>query len=960
MDIRVNDRLHGFTVTRIRENSEIRGRMVEMTFDKTGTELVWIDNGEENKLFSITFRTLPENSTGVFHILEHSTLCGSKKFPVREPFVELLKSSMNTFLNAMTFQDKTMYPVSSRNDKDYMNLTEVYLDAVFAPRLLTDPNIFYQEGWHIEADENKEFSYKGVVFNEMKGAMSGADRVIAEKVNSMLYPDNSYGFNSGGDPACIPDLSYEMFCDTYRRFYHPSNAKVFLDGNVPLEKVLTLLEEYLSPFDKAPVPQPVMQCPKGGEDTIEFEVAANESLQNRSRLSLARLVGSWQDDKARILGLSLITDVLCGSNESPLKRAVLESGLAQDINMYIDDSNAQIQLETDIVNIKDGCEEQVKALVFDTLADLIGKGLDRDALTASLNRTAFRMREGQEPQGLIRCISALSGCWLFGGDPMEALVYDEAIHSLRTMIENGSLNRLAEEVLLTRENLVTVYAHPSFDAGEKLRQAEKARLDAVKAAMTEQEVNELNERNEKLTSWQATPDSEEALATLPTLTLKDVSSEPRHVETVCGEDEGVLTLFHPVNCHGIKYLNLYFNISDTKYEDLPALHFAGSLFGVLPTEKYDAQRLEQEIKNTFGRLTFLVSPRLTDIDKATGALQLQLHASVLDDNLDKAQELICEILFNTRFDCHDRIKEMILQEEEASKQAGAQAGHMIAITAAASHFSPIAAANEALSGYTGMQYLHALAADFEGGIGRFEQIYRSLASNAFCRARLTVSVSGTENTALSLLLSKLPEGEKAPEEIHYVSALPMKLGLRTPAQISFAVKSCTLRSCGFTYDGSMGVASNILTLAYLWNRVRVQGGAYGTGFRAAPGGAVFTYSYRDPTPDKSLQVYSEMGDFMRAFASSAPVIDNFIISTIAETEPLIGPREQGQTADNNYFSHITLERERAALKQMLAATPDKLCEFATVLDQYNEKGAVCVVGHDAALKACEGLEIFDL
>lgn len=959
MTLKIADRLHGFVVDNIRESAELRGNMVEMHYEKTGTRLCWIDNKEENKLFSITFKTLPENSTGVFHILEHSTLCGSKKYPVREPFVELLKSSMNTFLNAMTFPDKTMYPVSSRVDKDYLNLAGVYMDAVFAPRLLTDPNIFYQEGRHIEVDEEGNFTYKGVVFNEMKGAMSSADRLMGERLEQLLYRGSSYGFNSGGDPEEIPDLTYEKFVETYKRFYHPSNAYVFLDGDVPLEETLAMLDEYFSQFEKSenlPVVTPA--AGEACEDSICFEVNAEEDLTDKSRLCIGKIVADWTE-KEKLLAISVINDVLCGSNESPLKRAVLSSGLAQDMDLSIDDSVFQPMLELDLVNIKDGKEEELLNLIRETLKDIIGKGLDRDALEAGINRMEFRSREPEEPQGLIRCITAFSG-WLHGGDPMKYCTWDKDFAAVRGWLQDGTFDRLAKEIYLDESGLAVLHGIPSHTISDEKREKEAARLQAIKEGMTAEEIDALKKENAALEAWQKTPDSPEALATLPLLSISDVDPAPKLIKSIESIESGVKTVFHPVSCHGIHYIRFFYDLTDYSLEELQLLSLVCGFFTKLPTEKTNALLLEQKVKNSFGRLSFDIRSFSKGLDRGSCTPKLMVSCSVLDDKLDDALELLHEIMMTTDFSVYDRIREIIMQIEEESKQIAARGGHMLGITAAGSHFSSANAVTEMLSGYSSIQLIHSMAKDFDAYKERIAAISEKCVKETFVRSRLVVTVSGDTACDVSALTDKLPVGTPVPEKTVYSVDLPNPLGLCGTTQVSFAERSWNLDEMGLKFDGSMYVGANIISLCYLWNRVRVQGGAYGCGLRVTPAGGLDCYSYRDPSPDKTLTAYDEMGDFLRSLAGSDEDIEKYIISTVSGTDPLASPRDYGNMADTKYFNGVSYEEEKNNRTRMLSTTKEDLARFADVLDEFAKKGAVCVVGHAAALKECGNLTVLDI
>lgn len=958
MNYQSGDTLFGFTVNRVRKTEEIGGAMVELTHDKTGAQVVWIDNGETNKLFSITFKTLPEDSTGVFHILEHSTLCGSKKYPVREPFVELLKSSMNTFLNAMTGGDCTIYPVSSRNEQDYLNLAGVYMDAVFAPRILEDANIFYQEGRHIEQNDG-ELSFKGVVFNEMKGAMSGEERVSAQKLMSMIFEDNSYGFNSGGDPEVIPNLTYEQFIDTYRRFYHPSNARVFLDGNVPLDKTLILLDEYFSRYERAEtLPEIRYVPPKRREDSVYYEVAPEDNLAEKEHLSLGKIVGTWKD-RVKDLAVSVLCDVLAGSNEAPVKRAVLSSGLAQDFSMYIDGESAQSTLTVTVKGVRDGRSAEIISLIRDTAKELCENGIGRSALEASINRLEFTMREPEEPQGLIRLFNCL-GTWLYGGDPLTNLLKDDAFKALRAMLDDGGFESVLNELLVSEDGLNILHVLPSKTIGEEKREKENARLKEIAAGWSKEDWEENRVLNEKLVKWQQTPDSPEALSTLPMLSLDQVSDKPEYMETVESVSCGAKTLYHPANCHGIAHVNLYFAATDFTLDEISRLAMLKNLLGKLPTARHDAISLQEALKNDVGRLEFdfVCTARKDQNETCTPYFVARLSA--LEEKLPIAEKLLTEILMETSFDQTDRIREIVAQQELQVSQESVMVGHRIGLLGTLSHYSAKGAVNEALTGYTSIQSVHDFARSFDDRIDGFTRLARRLQKETLCRARLTVSVTGAKEISVDKLISSFAEGTPVDAERAFKTSLPMRMGIRIPAQVNFAEQGASLESLGYKFNARYRVAANILSLSYLWNVVRVQGGAYGTGFIAGNDGSIVTYSYRDPTPARTLEINAGMEDFIRELAGSDEPLDKYIISTIASTEPLISPREEGSQADVSYLSGYTYEDKLANRRDMLTMTKTELNDFRAIVRDFATKGAVCVVGFADALAAIDGLELFDI
>ncbi len=955
MSLTAGMKLHGFTVDRVRQVAELSANLVEMSHDKTGAQLVWVDNGESNKLFSIAFKTLPEDSTGVFHILEHSVLCGSDKFPVKEPFVELLKSSMNTFLNAMTFPAKTMYPVSSRNDQDFMNLTEVYLGAVFAPAIRHNKNIFYQEGWHIEMDgPDATPTYKGVVFNEMKGAMSSVDEVIMEGMLAAAYPDTCYGFNSGGDPRVIPELTYEKYMSMYNRYYHPSNSRIWLDGAVPLDRVLEMIDEYLSRFERSDEKHVIaMQQPRACEKTQYYEVSEADGTDNKAMLTLGKIIGTWQD-VTRCYAADILADAIAGSNEAPLKRAVMSAGLCQDMHMEAESSIAQPGMMLTVKNIDPANAPAIRELIRKTCIELCEKGLDKTDLLASINRYEFRVREPNEPAGLMRNIMALN-TWLHDGDPLTYLVYDEAFAELRAMVENGGFEKLLYDLLVKEDDMVVLHTLPSTTLGEELRAEEAAKLEAISAKWTEDDKAAVLKLNEELHAWQQTADSPEQLATLPVLDLSEVSPDPMLLHTEESTVDGTTVLYHKAATNGIVHLNYYFRLTDCTLAELTALSGLNALLGKLPTKRHSAAELQQTIKLHLGRLNFSVENK--EKAKCTDAATpvLRVICSVMADKIDLAKDLIHEILTETDFTQVEKIREIVLQQAEYARQYCIGGGHVLAINAAGSHYSASGAVSEALGGYSSVKHGLDLAADFDARIADHVALAESKLSAAVCKARLVLSVTANEPIDVAPILADYPAGTPVAPTANYVTDVPMKRGIRIPAQIGYGVLASDL---GREWDESGRVAANILSLGYLWNVIRVQGGAYGCGLRLGSSAAV-AYSYRDPTPARSLQMYRGAADFLREFVASGERIDKFVISTISETEPLMSPRDEGAVADGRWFAGRTEADLRQQRAEILATDGEKLLSWCATLEHMAKTGAVAVVAHEEALKACEaeGIEI---
>ena len=956
---KIGDTYKGFTVTRIRENRELHGRMVELVYEKTGTEICWLDNGELNKTFSIAFKTVPENSTGVFHILEHSVLCGSEKYPVKEPFVELIKSSLNTFINAITFPDKTMYPVCSRNDRDYLNLMGVYLDAVLAPRILTDPNIFYQEGRHIEQAEDGSLSYKGVVFNEMKGAMSSQDDVIEEGITSLLFPDTCYGFNSGGDPAVIPDLTYEQFVETYKRFYHPSNARVYLDGAVPVAEAFELIGDYLDRFERSTVlPEIALQIPKAAEATLDFAVDPDETLENKGFLCLGKIVGTWEDRTA-ISAMKVLNNAIAGSNESPMKRAILSAGLAEEAEFSISDYTAQPFFTITLKNVADGKEEEVKALIRATAEKMLAEGLDKEAIEASLNRYAYDCKDVPEPQGLERAIDMLN-TWLHGGDPMTCLVWDERIAQLRTMLSGDGFENILKQLYLDDSALVTLKGRPSHTYAQELTDAEEKRLAETAAAWTEEDRAANALLNEKLLAWQQTPDSAEALATMPQLPLSEIGEDIDFTPTVESKIDGVTTLYHPVAANGIVHTNLYFDLGNWPLEKVTALDLMLSMFGSMETECHSARELEKLQKNVVGGfgmgLTAFPYKDHTDICRPA----LNVSCSFLRDKQGEAEKLIREIMLGTRFNA-DRVKEKLIQKLERRKASIPDSGQMYGRARVAAHYGALGAFNEMMIGYSAVRYLKQTAVgDFDRFFAGMEEMYDLLKKEVLVRSRLTVSVTSDEPADMKTLIGSLPEGEPATAAVSYRLDLPMREGFCTTGRAGYSVQAAQLQDFGIPYDGSMRVAMHAASYGYLWNTVRVQGGAYGTGISAGMNGMVTSYSFRDPTPARSLKMNGTISDYIRELTAGDEPLEKFIIATIGEMEPLDTPDRKGIKADGLWFSGRTKGELLEERKQVLATDREKLLGLCEMFDRFAAEGAVCVTGYEDQLKDCGELSRIEI
>lgn len=943
----INEKKYGFTVTKIREESV--GEFIEMRHDKTGAQLAWLNNGEENKLFSVSFKTVPGDDTGVFHILEHSVLGGSKSYPVKDPFLYLLKSSMNTFLNAMTFPDKTMFPVASRNNTDFMNLTRVYLDAVFKPSIYDEPNIFYQEGCHIEWKGSGEPAYKGVVFNEMKGAVSSVDERIDEEILRMLFPDSCYRFVSGGLPEAIPDLKYEDFIEAHCRFYHPSNSYFYLDGDVNIDEILGLIDEYLCEYE-ADLNQPEikMQTPvKTAEKAAYYEISPDESEENRTHLAMGKIIASW-DEREKIYAYSVLCEALAGSNDAPFSRAMLDTGLCLDVSLDISDGIQQPYGVLTISNIN--CENGGKLIeaVKSTVSGLVDNGIGKDNIISAINRCEFRFRESEEPKAIIRSMDAMSS-WLYGGDPLYYIECGSLFDDLREKAETDYFEKLLAEWLLDENGRALVYMLPSRNLGEESRIRERAKLDAALAEMNETEKNSLAELNKNLEKWQHTPDSAESVDALPKLPISEVSGEPVEFKTEVEEKIGYTLLRHSAKDSFISAMNLYFDISDLTDDELRTAVFMDRLIAELPTSKSSGAELQKRITGILGSLSSDISAIGDNSAHDECRTFFVIKSRFLTRNFDEAQKLIGELITETDYTSAELIGEILMQDDEDMKQEIISDGHLFASRRVRGSMSAESAVKEIVSGFEGYKSLHEFIGNMEERIPMLIEKLRKLSKRIFCKNRLTASVTSVSEISPDIIAAILPVGEKfEPATMKLSLELPKAQGIIISSGVSY---SAQILGAPIVDMGLWNVLTTLLSYEYLWNEVRVKGGAYGTGAGVNSLGEVVFHSYRDPSPSASIEIYNRAVQFLEAFCRSDEDLSRFIISSIARGEPMMSDGEYGSNCDNMYFRGITQEKRREIRQRMLSLTKNDL---AAGVEFLKNTGNCCIVGAKNAVEAYGG------
>lgn len=953
--MKIGEKLYGFVVEEAEFLKEIDATMYKLRHEKHGTPLIFLDRDDSNKSFYIGFKTLPTDDTGVFHIIEHSVLCGSRKYPVKEPFVELLKSSLKTFLNAMTYPDRTVYPVSSRCDKDFHNLVDIYMDAVFHPLMLENEFIFMQEGHRAELNAEEDAIFEnGVVFNEMKGAASSQDELSANELTKLLYKGTVYEKDSGGDPDAIPSLTYEGFKEAHKKYYHPANAYIFLDGRVALDDILPLLDSYLSEFGEGGERFYLGDEPEFsyGESCVEYELAPDEDPKNKTGLYLGYRTADF-DDAQTIFELSVLTDAIAGSNEAPFKKAMLDSGLLEDVSIFpLGDGIKFGSYAIELKNVKDGCAEQVFSLAEKTFSDLAASGIDRELLEASLNMREFRLREkdfGSLPRGLVYGL-AIMDVWLYGGDPKNGLCYEDVLLLARKHLKTSHYSELLNTYFVKNERRVRVTLTPSVTLGERRSNKETEAARKRRSDATDDEIRLIKEKAEAFSLWQNTPDSEENLNTLPTLSISDIPAESDRAPTKRLNENGVEILLHEIPTDGIDYTELYFDISDLDEKELSDVSLLCSLLGKCRTEKYSSSELSKRIKADLG--AFYATPTAFYKD-GDARPYVQVFASSLESGSGKALDLLWQIVNSTDFTDKPSVSKVVKQKIISMREGFIGAGHSAAVRRAGAYVSSVRAITEYFFGIEMYRSLGATSAELASDECHAHERLAALAKKIFTRARLTVGFTGTPRESVPASLCRIPESEGEKPVAKKISPLGMKNeGVIIPSRVSYIGKCASLDEVGETYSGSMNVLSNILSYTHLWNSIRVQGGAYGAGFSVRSSSGSYVYSYRDPSPAASLKAADSSADFLRDLARDSESLDGFIIGAFGDYDALATPRSKGTEASGFALSGKTDKDEAEIRSSMLSFDKNELLRLADVTEKLMKNSGICVFGPKEHLLSC--------
>ena len=954
----INKVYSGFRLDRIERIDEINGTAYEMKHEKSGARLIYIDSPDSNKVFNIAFRTTPHNSTGVAHIMEHSVLCGSRKFPLKEPFVELVKGSLNTFLNAMTYPDKTMYPVASKNDKDFHNLMDVYLDAVFYPRVREDAEIVMQEGWHYELENaDDELTYKGVVFNEMKGVYSSPDSVLERQMMRELFPDTTYGVDSGGDPDYITDLTYEEFQEFYRVHYHPSNSYIFLYGDMNIEEQLAFLnDEYLSHFDAIAVHTEVaLQAPftEGKVVSYPYSVGSEEPTDNRTLHSFAYVLPDVTPEHS--LAFEVLTHALLTSPAAPLKQALVKAGIGSDVSGYYLDSIRQPMWTVQATGSNLDKQADLQRIVESTLQDLCDKGLDKELLEASLNSIEFALREsdfGGRPIGLAYIIRMMDN-WLYDNDPLELLHYEEALTNIRNGLAGTYFEDLIRHSILNNNHKVLVSIYPERGLQERKDAEVKEHLAAVKANMTKEEIDAIVEQTKRLKIRQETPDSDEALASIPLLELSDLNPNMEAVERRESKIGNKTVHFVPTFTKGINYVGLYFKLNCLTEEDLFYADILSDILGRVDTSERGYEALAKDINMNLGGLSSDITAISKDGKRDEFTPLMIVRAKALHTKLPDLCRLINEVVQKADYSDDSRLTELVQESKAIWDNEAFRRGNSIVSQRVMAQVSAVGKFRD--NGNLGYYQKISELASNPAALPLLPEKLAEVARKIFRANNVDIMFVGEEGEleAFKNLMKPLVETWDTTElsnDVLQITRLSGNDGIVTAGKVQYVAQGGNFIDHGFKHVGPMSVLETILRYEYLWIRIRVQGGAYGAFANFYDDGNMIFCSYRDPNLLETLDVYKELPQYLRDFTLTDREMRKYIIGTMSSLDLPMTPALRGPRAMGMYFSGAKLEDKVEFRKQVIACKPEDIVALADVVEPVLNDNHICTMGNEQKIK----------
>lgn len=934
---------------------------------KSGARIAILSNNDDNKVFYIGFRTPPEDETGVPHIIEHTTLCGSKKFPVKDPFIELAKGSLNTFLNAMTYPDKTVYPVASCNDQDFKNLMDVYLDAVFNPNITKYEEIFKQEGWHYElTGKDDELKINGVVYNEMKGAYSSPDEVLSSQIYRSLFPDNTYSKDSGGNPEYIPKLTYEAYLDFYHKYYHPSNSYIYLYGDMDVvERLEWLDKEYLSLYDYKKVNSEINKQPAFDEIKnveAQYSITMDDSQENKTYLSYNRVVGDSLDEML-YQAFDVLDYALVSSPGAPVKQALIDAGIGDDVYGSYDAGILQPVFSFVAKNANASQADEFESIIENTLKEVVKTGINKETLLAGINSSEFKFREadfGQFPKGLLFGLNCLDS-WLF--DDMKPFIHLECLGTfakLRKAVDTDYFEKLIQEYLLDNTHGSSVTVKPKRGLGNEREEALAKELSNYKASLSDEEIKKLIEDTEHLKKYQEEPSSDEDLRKLPMLTRADMKKNAMAFSNIEDELLDVKVVRHDIESNGIDYISFLFDAGDFAQSELGYLGFFTNALGLVSTEKYSYTDLANATNIYTGGISTGTASHPDIKDRNNFVFKFEVKLKVLEKNLDKALELMEQMLLSSDFTDTKRLGELVAQIKARLQANLSSSGHLVAAMRSMSSFSRYALYQDELKGIAFYRSICRIEKELSESPKSVSDKLAAIAKKLFARNRMLISFTGNNEAygnakpSLKKVIAGFNKmsavGNQA--EVHFNTA---KEAFIDASQIQYVAKTGDFICEGYEYTGALRLLRIILSYDYLWINVRVKGGAYGCMNTFLRSGESYFVSYRDPNLSDTLDVYDRIPEYIKSFSPDERDMTKYIIGTFSALDTPMNPEAKGSRSLSAYLEGITYEQIQKERNEILNAQPEDIRRLADLVEAVLKKDSICVIGNENMIKESAGL-----
>ncbi|MGQ1891899.1 insulinase family protein [Thermophagus sp. OGC60D27] len=945
---------HGFRLVEDRFVEEVNAHCLYFEHEQSGARLMKIAADDANKLFSISFKTTPKNDYGTPHILEHSVLNGSKNFPVKSPFDLLAKGSLNTFLNAMTGSDFTTYPVASMNMADYFNLMHVYMDAVFNPLLHSDPRIFKQEGWHYELDDPEgEVVYKGVVYNEMKGAFSSPERQLDYHIYKILFPDNTYGVSSGGYPESIPDLTYGYFKAFHKTYYHPSNSFVLLYGDADLDKELSFLDrEYFSHYQKYDKKIEIpLQAPFEAKKEAEksYSIPEGSDTRDKTYLSYNFVIGK-NTDQELVMALEILSEALVNHQSAPLRLALQEAGIGKDVDAWVNEDQQNVfQITVQNANPED--KDRFNEIVFNTLQQVAEEGLDQEMIDGIINRMEFMLREGDSPQKGLMYLFAVKNSVSFGDDPFAGLEFEKPLARVKEEIKNGLLQKIVKEQFVDNPHALLMVLKPEPGLENKMAEKTKQKLAEYKASLSEDELNQLIEETKALKEYQQEDDDPEAVASIPMLSLADISKDVQWYEVAEKNISDIPVLHYQDFTNNIIYTTLFFDLRTLPQELIPYGRLLTEVLGKMNTENYSYGDLDNALNiHTGGFNTFLNSylEHRSD-DKLVAKLGISAKATV--NKADKLFELVDEIIHRSKLNEKERLKEVLIRHQSQTESQAKNYGIGYAINRLNSYYSNRGMFNELINGLSYYDFITDITRNFDSKSDEVINNLQKTVDLLFQKQNLMVGMTCSDKNyndiqeAVAHFVGQLSDNEVGINQWSF-NFEPKNEGLTSSSMVQYVVKGNDFKKLGYEWDGKMRVLNQILSREYLQTKIRVLGGAYGGWASISPSGNIYFASYRDPNLSETLENYDAAVDFVNSFEADSTEMTRFIIGTIANIDGPTTPSIRGNMAFYNYFSKDSKAEILAERNAILSTTPEDIRSFAKMIADVMEQNTWCVYGND--------------